>query len=1015
MFCDLVSSTALSNQLDAEDLRDLIRAYQEVCADAIEAYDGTIGQYLGDGVLAYFGYPKASESAALHAADAALDIVNGVIEKSTALLRRHGVELSTRVALHTGRVLIGEMGAGQTRDRHALTGATPNLAARIEQIAPVNGIAISAQTAALVSRAFEVQTLGHHDLKGFADPIEVFQVMRRRWVVPVLPERNCPLIGRDNELEQLMAAWTKTNKSCTARVSVIAEPGMGKSSIAAAFMASIDLSRDRVIEINGTLRDRNTPFACLRRALERWTGLGAIHAGTSSEEQIARWFGVETLDSSVHATTLYQILTGEMEDGKEGRARVLAACRARIDIIQKPMVILVEDAHWVDPSTAEMVEHIVETTTGVMLLRLSRPDAAPSPKPEQETRIVLCKLEALACRRLIENVAGGPVEAELSKRITQVSDGLPLFVEEFTKSLIESAAVMRVRGVFRPTNLHTRIATPASILDLITVRLDSLGGAKSLAQVCAVLGRSFDRAALAAVSGEQVDTLEAMLGRLIDAGILLREWSGRLTFRHALFQTAAYESLVKSERQALHGRFLDWLHERPNRMEATPPETMAFHLEACGRVREAIDRYMEAGILADRASASLEAATHFKKCCDLIPTLHKRERIGALALKAQVMLAGALLSARGAGASETRDAYDAAIRIAEGLPESEWHFAAYWGWWRVSESFAMMAERGSWLVDKSRSMQGLEFKLQAQHCLWANAFQIADFDASIRSAQNGLELYEAGRFYDNATLYGGHDCKVCALGEIGLATWLQGAGDEAVVSVDQAIAHAEHLDHLGSLLHALDIAVMLHHYRRDTDSTLNVAERLIALATANDLEEYRAKGEIFTGWVQVERGHRCNGLKRIDRGYAILEEIGTPEDFPVYQSIRAHALSHMGELDQAQGALQTAQAVIATEGVNYWGAEIARYQAVIESMRPEADGAAIHDHLDDACRLARQQGALALELRACLTRLNWARQMREPMGDALKALRIVRDRFSTSAKGHELDAADAALACSTMA
>lgn len=1009
MFCDLIGSTALSNRLDAEDLRDVLRRYQQICADAIEARDGIIGQYLGDGVLAYFGYPKASESAAVHAADAALDIVRDVKAAGDVLLREHGVEFATRVALHTGRVLIGEMGAGQTRDRHALTGAVPNLAARLEQVAPRNGVAISGQTAALVSGAFETETMGHHAMKGFGDPVEAFRVMRRKWSLPVIPTRESALIGREAEMRKLSDIWSDITETGRRTVTVVAEPGMGKSALAAAFMSSNGITQDRIIEVGGTLRNRNTPFACLRETIGRWTALGKIRDALPTHKQIAHWFGVSDVELSPHAQTFAHLLDGEIEEGREGRARVFAACRARIARFPKPMLIVVEDAHWVDPSTAEILDGIIGETDGVMLLKLTRPDAEITPGSET---LALKKLDADACRALIETTAGGAVDAGLSRMITDVSGGLPLFVEEFTKSLQDSGSLSLVRGVYRPLTLNTKVETPASILDLITVRLDALGEAKSLAQVCAVLGRSFTQAALGAVSGEPQDRLEALSTRLIEAKILTREWSGQLAFRHALFQTAAYESLVKAERQRLHGRFLDWLQRKPNLMEATPPETLGYHLKACGRPREAAECYMKAGKLADRASASLEAATHFGKCCDLLADAG--EDAGTLPLQAQVMLAGALLSARGAGAAETRRAYEIATALAEGLPESEWHFAAYWGWWRVSDTFATMAQRAGHLLEKSRAMKGLEFKLQAQHCVWANAFQMGELDTSIRSAQDGLELYEKGGFGDNRTYYGGHDCKVCALGEIALASWLKGAGDAATVSVQQAIAHAEHLDHLGTLLHALDIAVMLHHYRRDAAAVSHVAGRLIKLATAHDLEDYRAKGEIFAGWVDIEAGNLRNGLARVDAGFATMHDIGTPEDFPVYQCIRADALGRLGDPDGAQAALDGGHAVIAAEGVNYWGAEIARQEAEIEMMRPVPDTDRISERLAEASRLARSQGALALELRACLTRLEWARRGHIPVSDALEALRVVRRRFAKDATGRTLSEADDALSLSSV-
>ena len=1011
MFCDLIGSTALSNTLDAEDLRDVLRRYQQICAEAIEARDGIIGQYLGDGVLAYWGYPKASESAAMHATDAALDIVREVAASGEALMRRYGVEFATRVALHTGRVLIGDMGAGQTRDRHALMGVVPNLAARLEQIAPRNGVAISARTASHILGAFELESLGHHHLKGFDDAIEAFRVVRRHLTMPVVMERAGPLLGRDRELDVLDRAWQRACRDEASRVAVIAEPGMGKSAVAAAFIAANEIGQDHIIEIGGTLRDRNTPFACLRQTIERWTALGRVRDGRSADAQIASWFGVEEVAASPYAETFVHVLNGAIDDGTEGRRRVLEACLERIRLFKKPILVVLEDAHWIDPSTLEMAEKISDGSEGLMLLRLSRPDEAGDAVAGAEEKLRLNKLNKAGCAALIEHVAGGPVQQGLVTLISDASDGLPLFMEEFTKSLIESGAVKRVRGVMRPADLSATVSTPSSLLDLITVRLDALGAAKALAQICAVLGRSFSRGALAAVSEQSDETLDARIGLLIEAQILTREWSGQLTFRHALFQVAAYESLVKTDRQKWHQKFLDWLDATPNRMQATASETVGFHLEACGRAQEAVAFYLEAGMIADRASASLEAATHFRKCCDL---LDEAADSGAVRLQVQVLLANALLSAKGAGAAETRAAYQTAIELADALQESEWHFAAYWGWWRVSETFATMSQRAARLLEKSETMEGIEFKLQSQHCVWANAFQMGEFDTSIQSARDGLALYEDEGFNKGAKYYGGHDCKVCAHGEIALATWLQGAGDAACAEAEAAIDHAESLDHLGSLLHALDIAVMLHHYRRDTEATQRIAARLAGLATTSDLEDYHAKANIFAGWVQIERGDVEAGLAKVDAGFATMQEIGTPEDFPVYQCIRADAFNKLGDAEAALGAVESGHAVIVTEGVNYWGAELARVKATIDIARGSVPMDEISACLDDAARLAQSQGALALELRIALTRLEWVRSRGGDMRASLEALRGVRERFAKGASGYEISIADRHLSISTV-
>lgn len=374
-----------------------------------------------------------------------------------------------------------------------------------------------------------------------------------------------------------------------------------------------------------------------------------------------------------------------------------------------------------------------------------------------------------------------------------------------------------------------------------------------------------------------------------------------------------------------------------------------------------------------------------------------------------MLLAGALLSARGPGAPETRAAYDEALQLAEATPESEWHLAAYWGWWRVSETFAAMAQRARRLLAASETMRGAEFRLQAMHCSWATAFQMGELDAVLGQARVGLQLYDEAGFEHLRTLYGGHDCKVCALGETGLAAWLLGAGDAAVAPADQALAHAHAIGHLGSLLHALDIALMLHHYRRDCAAVTRHAEQLQALAVKHDLEEYRAKVDIFLGWCDLDVGKLEAGLERVSRGFQVMQEVGTPEDFPVYQCMRAEALRRLGDADGAMAALAGARAVIAEQGVTYWAAEIARHEAEAELSRRQPDHELVAAKLEEASTIARSQGALALELRVDHTALAFARRTGKGKAAAATLARTLA-RFAPTATGRDLDEAQAAIA-----
>jgi class 3 adenylate cyclase/predicted ATPase len=1019
MFSDLVGSTQLSAELHAEDLRDVLNAYQEICAEEIESRGGMIASYMGDGVMAYFGYPRASEDAAVNATDAGLGITARVMRLGQRLATDRDISLAARVALHTGRVLVGAIGAGDHRDPHAITGIVPNLAARLEGIAPKNALVISAQTRALLGDLFTLVTMGDYDLKGIPEPVEVFRVEGRKPGGSALLERRRPLVAREAELTRLEAAWAEAEAGAAVRAAIVAEPGTGKTALAAHFIAKAGIAPEHVIEFAGALGARNSPFACLRQTIDRH--LQAAGAATEAEARaaLARWLAGSAASPDAvpaeHVSTMLALWQGDGQDGSDGRNTIFAAAAALIAGMQPPVLLVLEDAHWIDPSTLELLDRVITAPGGGRLaLILTRPDDGRDWSRTVDVSIALGRLAGADCRALVEAVAGSAVEASLVRKIDAATDGLPLYVEEFTKALIESGVVRRQRGVLRAVRLEASVETPGSLLDLITSRLDLLGGAKAMAQIAAVLGRSFDATALVAVSGRPPAEVTAALDALEAAGILSRDEPGHLSFRHALYQKAAYESLLRSARRTWHRRYLDWLQGAPERLASVRPETIAFHLEACGERIVAAERYIEAGLAANRASASLEAAAHFRRASDLLAEAPEALLVAVQRLRAQVLLAGALLSARGPGSPETRKTYDEALRLAEVTPEGEWHLAAYWGWWRVSENFAAMAARGRQLLEVSKRMQGAEFKLQSMHCAWATSFNMGELEASVRIARDGLELYEEAGFAELSTLYGGHDCKVCALGETGLATWLQGAGDAAADCTEQALAHADAIGHLGSLLHALDIAVMLDHYRRDGMAVSRHAERLMALGVRHDLEEYRAKADIFLGWRDIDAGRLEAGLARIDAGFRVMQEVGTPEDFPVYQCMRAEALRRLGDVDAALAALAEGRAVIVEQGVAFWAAEIARHEAMAEMARTRPDEALVREKLAEAQGIAASQGALALELRVALTALAFAQMTGAQASGEAKAARhalaAVLGRFAPGARGRDLDEARAALA-----
>lgn len=552
MFCDIVGSTRLSTELHAEDLREILRAYHAICATEIEGRGGMIASYFGDGVMAYFGYPQAREDAALRAADAALGITSRMSRAGEQLLPGRKLALAARVALHTGRVLVGEMGAGLHRDRHAVTGMVPNLAARLESLAPRNGVVVSEQTRALIQRAFRLEEIGTFDLKGIPDPVKAYRVVGRRPSTSVLRDLSRKLIGREAEIAALSTAWAAACRGDVLQATVVADPGLGKSALAASFIEQAGIEARQIIEFAGSIGERNAPFACVRQTIGRH--LQAARSGPadtplSADEArrlLAGWLGDAGEQKPAYVETMLALWQGELAPGAEGRAAVFAAAAALFAALRPPVLVVLEDAHWIDPSSRELLGRILGGPgTSRFALVLTRPDAAADWQSPDDVTIRLRQLDSTGCRRLVEAVADCAVEASLAQRIEAATDGLPLFVEEFTKALIESGLVRRQRGILRVAELDANLDTPASLLDLVTSRLDRLGNAKRFAQIASVLGRDFERQALVAVSGQPAAEVEDGLAVLGAAGILAIETDDQVSFRHALFQKAAYESLLR--------------------------------------------------------------------------------------------------------------------------------------------------------------------------------------------------------------------------------------------------------------------------------------------------------------------------------------------------------------------------------------------------------------------------------------------------------------------------------------
>jgi class 3 adenylate cyclase len=603
MFCDVVDSTTLSGQLDPEEYRDVLRAYQAACGEVIQRFDGYTAQHLGDGLLVYFGFPTAHEDDAQRAILAGLGMLDAMQRLNTRLAQEHGVRLSIRVGLHTGLTVIGDIGAGQKHELLAL-GEAPNIAARIQSLAAPDTVAISADTYRLVEGYFTVEDLGRQTLRGVAEPLQVYRVLRHSGAqsrLDVVGTRGLtPLVGREQEVGLLLERWHWVKAGQGQVVLLSGEPGIGKSRL-------VQVLKDQVTsEPHVRLECRSLPHY-QNSAL--YPIIDLLHRRLQWQHDVSP---DEQLDQLVQALRQYQLpeqeampllapllsltlpedryppLTFSPQRQRQKTFEVLLTMLLE-PAAQRPVLFILEDLHWTDPSTLELLDLLMDQipTVSFCALLTCRPTFQPPWSSRSYlTQVTLSRLAPPQVGRMAEHVAGGKrLPAEVLRQVVEKTDGVPLFVEEMTKAVLESGALQDINGHYELTGAVSAFAIPATLHDSLMARLDRLVTAKAVAQYAAVLGRHFSYVVLQAVSQLDEPTLQRELGRLVDAELLYQRGlppQATYLFKHALIRDIAYESLLRSTRQGYHQRVAMVLEAQFPETVATQPELLAHHYTEAG-------------------------------------------------------------------------------------------------------------------------------------------------------------------------------------------------------------------------------------------------------------------------------------------------------------------------------------------------------------------------------------------------------------------------------------------------
>jgi class 3 adenylate cyclase/predicted ATPase len=996
LFCDLVGSTQLSGQLDPEDLRAVVCAYQEAAAAVIRRYAGHIAQYLGDGLLVYFGYPTAHEDDARRAVHAGLGIVEAIATLNTRLMKLFGVELAVRLGIHTGPVVVGVMGGGG-RHEHLALGETPNIAARLEGLAAANAVVISSVTARLVRETFASEEMGTHTLRGVAEPMAISRV-RGLLTTPSPDEEFVPatvpvLVGREEEDGLLRRRWTQSQAGLGQVVVVSGEAGIGKSALVGRLRAHVraeglprmafrcspyhaasalypvishlerlwqfavdDAPATRLIKLEAGLRPSNLPLA---EAVPLFAGLLALPL---PEDR-------------------YAPLTGTPQRQKQQTLDAVVAWLAA-QAERQPVLAVWEDLHWADPTTLELLGLVIEQAPTVSMLHVltSRPTLSPPWPPRAHlTSLVLNRLERRQVEALIaQRVGGKALPTEVVQHIVTKTDGVPLYVEELTKMLLASP-LLREEGQYVLTEPLRAVAIPDTLQDALMARLDQLPAAKEVAQLAAVVGREFTYDLVQRIAPHDEDTLQAGLGQLVAAELLYqrgRPPRARYVFKHALIQDAAYASLLKSTRQQIHQRTAQVLEAQFPEMVATQPELLARHLTEAGHLAQAVGYWQRAGERAVARSANLEAISHLKTGLAVLQTLPETNERIQQELLLQTTLGPALMNTKGFAAPEVKHAYARARELCESASESPQRFSVLRGLWQFYNGrgpYQTARELGEQCLQLAQQGHDTAHLLEAHHTLWTTHFLMGELPLARTHMEQGLALHDPEQSRALAVTYG-HDPGVCCRGGAAVALWLLGYPDQALRQLHAAHALAQDVAHPPTVAFARMLTGIAYQLRRETDAAHEQAEALITLATEQGFALFVAIGGILRGATRTALGQRGEQIGQIRQDLAAVRETGSAVWEPYFLGLLADVYAQDGQVEAGLATLDEALAAAQGTGQRMVEAELYRLRGclLLQTGTPQAEA---ETWLQRAVDVARRQEAKSLELRAAmsLTRL-WRQQ-----------------------------------------
>ena len=997
MFCDLVDSTALSASFDPEELREIIRAYQARVGEVVARFDGHIAQYLGDGLLIYFGYPQAHEDDAQRALHAALGILTEIAASNIPLLRSIGSHLAVRVGIHAGIVVIGNSEHGASVERLAV-GETPNIAARLQGVAAPGTIVISDAVGQLIGGSFDCADLGEVTIKGITQPVRIAQVLgvstRRNRFEAATAAGLTPLVGRAQEIGLLTDRWQLAQEGEGQVVLISGEPGLGKSRLLRELREALGDTVTAVLRFQCSPYYTNSAYYPLVDHLERALSFAS---GTPTAQKLDQLEALVTQHGlpRQHAQLLAELLslsTGERyprlttTPQRQKEDTLAAATDLTLAVADRQCALMLfEDVHWADPTTLEFLEILIDraSSASILIALTHRPAFAPKWTAHGHvTALTLSRLSRAQSGAIVSRLtAGKPLPEGLLEQLLTKTDGVPLFVEELTRSVLESGQLRDLGDRFEYTGTGSDLNVPATLRDSLMARLDRNPEAKEIAQIGAVIGRDFSFELLSAVATLDAITLDNALAYLVASGLAFKRGmtpAVTYTFKHALVQDTAYESLLKTRRQALHAAVANTLETKHPELNATEPDLLAHHHTAAGMPDTAIPLWRQAGALALARVAANEAISHLTKGLELLSTIAPSRSRDESELDLRVLLVAAWSALKGWQATQVADALQPAYVLVKALDHRDAFAGIYYGLaanvgvsGRIGEGLRWAGEA----LEVARQTQDHRLELAAELLLTIFFIYQGDCAAARLHAQQ-FDLVHTPEANRQLAAVLNIDPKDDVDLHVALWTWMQGFPDQALTAHQASVANFRASKFPFLLGYSLTMGALVVDFRRDPAALAQRAEEAMAFGRDAALPLYsELLGPMNLALATVRAGRIKEGIPQLRSAIAAWQASGANLLVPYFKAALAEAVAQSGDLSEALRLIDESIAQIERPGweERAWYPENLRIKGKILARMDRFTEA--EQYLLRAIDVAREQQAKSWELRIATTLAEfWQRQ-----------------------------------------